>query len=103
MQKFLTFMLPVFAALIITFPFMALEFKNQHYSARDFPVALFAFLSAVSAVIALLWMSILRSIKTAGNRLLILARFTLLLSLAILWWEIVNDQLPCFLGVPNCD
>lgn len=30
-------------------------------------------------------------------------KFALLILLAILCTELVLDQMPCFLGVPNCD
>jgi len=52
-------------------------------------------------------MPILRSVP-AGNRnmpnpLSVLPRIVLLILIGWLWVSLVLDQMPCFLGVPNCD
>jgi hypothetical protein len=93
MQKFLIFMFPAFIAFISTFPFLALEFNNQQYPDRDFPVALFGVLFVTSAAIALRWRCGRQNMQIAGNKLAILVRFTLLISLVLPWWGIVKDQL----------
>ncbi|HYN81900.1 MAG TPA: hypothetical protein VES88_10395 [Gemmatimonadaceae bacterium] len=52
-------------------------------------------------------MPILRSLAT-GNRALanpvsLLPRVVFLILIAWVWVTLVVDQMPCFLGVPNCD
>jgi hypothetical protein len=50
---------------------------------------------------------ILRTVRESnnvlGNPFNFLVRITLLALITWLWAAILIDQLPCFLGVPNCD
>jgi hypothetical protein len=57
--------------------------------------------------IALL-MPIVRNLRQAGNSLManpvgLLLRIVFLLLIAWMWASLLIDQMPCFLGVPNCD
>jgi hypothetical protein len=33
----------------------------------------------------------------------LLLRITFLALILVFWVSLVNDQMPCFLGIPNCD
>jgi len=41
--------------------------------------------------------------KIAGNPISLLIKVVVLILIAWLWAGIVLDQMPCFLGVANCD
>jgi len=52
-------------------------------------------------------MPIVRNLR-AGNSLIaqpvsLLIRIVILVSVAWMWTSLLIDQMPCFLGVPNCD
>ena len=88
-------------------PFIGLQWVNRRTFHEGFPFVLFAFMSLHSLFIVLLLTPALRRLG-AERRLgalklghwggLLLAVF-----LGFLYVNLVIDQLPCFLGVPNCD
>ena len=84
----------------IVVPFIFLEAVSAGTSLARFPFALFVamFLLAVSfsAIAAPLAGRVLR-----GERSLTLG--SVLVRVVLLFVSLVLDQLPCFLGVPNCD
>jgi hypothetical protein len=73
----------------------------------DFPYPVFLVLWLVPAVSVLAVAPLIRSIR-AGETVLtgpgtLVARAGVLVLLALFWALVVSDQMPCFLGVPNCD
>ncbi len=89
---------------IIVLPFIILELVNNRQS---FPAALFGFLWLLSMAFIGITMPIAQNIRT-GNSVVatpvnLLLRVTFSALIATMWVSIVIDQLPCFLGVPNCD
>jgi hypothetical protein len=61
----------------------------------------------VAAVFFLAAGSLLRAVRAGGDLLarpgVLTLRVVILLAAALFWGGLVNDQMPCFLGVPNCD
>ena len=99
--------LPAVVGFVLVLPFILLEAINSRGFAQGFPLVLFAILWFLPTAFALVVRPIMRNAR-AGTT--VLARpASLVLSVAGLaliawaWGSIVADQLPCFLGVPNCD
>jgi hypothetical protein len=88
-------------------PFVVLQLVNRRTFHEDFPLVLFAFMFLHSLLIVLLLTPALRRLRAEGDlRALKLGHWTGLVLAAFLMFgyaELVVDQLPCFLGVPNCD
>ena len=84
-------------------PFMALELINQ----GSFPFMLFAFMSVHSLLIVLLVTPALRRLylerRLGALKLGHWAGLLLGAFLGYAYAGVVIDQLPCFLGVANCD
>jgi hypothetical protein len=91
----------------LVWPFFLLELVNRRTFHEAFPVVLFAFMFLHSLLIVLLLTPALRRLREAGHlRALKLGHWTGLALGAFLilgYAELVVDQMPCFLGVPNCD
>lgn len=95
--------------LIFMLPFPVLELWLSAAS-RDvyrFPFALFGVLWLLPTLFIAMTATILRTVR-AGNSLLahpvsLTLRVAVLAFLVFAWTGLVYDQLPCFLGVPNCD
>ena len=88
-------------------PFVVLQLLNRRAFREDFPFVLFTFMSLHTLFIVLLLVPALRRLRSERNlRALKLGHWAgLVLSafLAFAYVDVVIDQLPCFLGVPNCD
>jgi hypothetical protein len=100
----------VTAALISTLivaPFLYLELRNRPLGALNFPYPLFVLLWVLPAAFVFTAAPIVRSVRAGQNLLahpiLFLTRVTFLVLAALFWSVLINDQMPCFLGVPNCD
>ena len=92
-------------AFALVLPLAVLEAMNQSITTRTLP--LFGFLWLVPAVAVTGFLRISRWSKTPagspGARAGRLAGFVLVAFLVVVWVRLFVDQLPCFLGVPNCD
>jgi len=100
---------------LLVLPFMILDFWFQivnkptalslkNYS--DFTM-LFGFLWLLPTAFLIILVPIVRTLR-AGNSIMaspinLLFRVAFLALIAITWGSLFIDQLPCFLGVPNCD
>ena len=88
-------------------PFMVLEWVNRRDLPEDFPIVLFGFLSLLSLSFFLVLMPVVRGLRPGKgapvNRLRLLPGVVLALFIAWLYVGLVADQMPCFLGIPNCD
>jgi len=98
---------PVIISLLLVAPFAVLELVNRRNFNEGFPFPLFALLWLLPLVFIVTLMPIVRNIR-AGNSLLanpvlLLIRVIFLVFIAWMWFGIMIDQMPCFLGVPNCD
>jgi hypothetical protein len=108
MQTILTNLrLPAMVSFLLILPFMIMEVVNRQNFNEGFPVPLFIFMWVLPVLFILISTPIIRSIR-AGNSILVnpivrLIRVILLAFIVWMWFGILIDQLPCFLGVPNCD
>ena len=92
---------------LIVIPFMIMEVVTTQNLNSIFNVPLFGIMWFLPIIFILILMPIVRDVR-AGNNLtakpVILVFSLILLVLIVLAWSgIVADQMPCFLGVPNCD
>lgn len=88
-------------------PFMIMEIMNARPALGQFPFALYAAMWLLALMFVVTVRSLARSVTatdSAGRSALrLLPRIILLLAIAGAWTAGVVDQMPCFLGVPNCD
>lgn len=94
-------------ASLLVAPLLILELTYGQKSYTSFPTSLFVILWLVPVIFVALAMPLAQA-QGAGQSLAkhpvtLLLRVALLILLAIFWTGLVNDQMPCFLGVPNCD
>ena len=94
-------------AMIVPFALLELTLNQASKTVANFPFALFALLWLLPMLFTFTFMPLIRSGQTGGaltaSPLRLVGRVSLLALLALLWVAILRDQLPCFLGVPNCD
>jgi hypothetical protein len=108
MQILLTnFRLPALISFLLVIPFMIMEVVNRRNLSEGFPIPLFVIMWLLPLLFILTVTPILRNVR-AGNSLLatpilLLVRVVFLSFLVWMWFGILLDQMPCFLGVPNCD
>jgi hypothetical protein len=98
---------PVVISFLFMVPFLILELVNRRSFNEGFPFPLFALLWLLPLIFIVTLMPIVRNVR-AGNSILvqpmILAiRVVALIFVAWMWFGIVIDQMPCFMGVPLCD
>ena len=104
---FTTLRSPAIISSILVLPFMILELMNRRSFHEGFPIPLFGILWLLPMAFILILMPIVQNVQ-AGNRIMadpinLLLRVAFLILIAWLWSGIILDQLPCFLGVLNCD
>ena len=93
---------------ILVAPLLFLELRNNRPNSRASDNAvLFGVLWLLPTAFVMMAMPIIRvfrSGQTTPQRPAALAlRIALLVVVAVMWLSIVSDQLPCFMGKPNCD
>jgi drug/metabolite transporter (DMT)-like permease len=93
------------SGLIIILPFALLELINREPQ-QNFPFVLFSFLWILAAVFVFILNSLL--MKKQDERNIVFSpwfffRGILLILIAFIWIDVIIDQMPCFLGLPNCD
>ena len=98
---------PSIISSILVLPFMILEFVNRQAFHEDFPIPLFAIMWLLPLSFILILMPIVRNLRAqeriTANPFSLLLGVVFLILLAWLWVGLIHDQMPCFLGVPNCD
>ena len=91
---------------VLVLPLLLLEWMNTRGFPAGFPAALFLFLWILGAAFVVILMPMLRT-RADGRRatpsIADAARVVLLMVIAAVWVTLVTDQMPCFLGFPNCD
>lgn len=98
-----------FISFILVLPFAILESLNQTITRQNAPglILLFGLLWLLPTAFIATLVPIVRTVR-AGNGILaspmsLLFRLAFLALVATMWSGLLLDQLPCFLGVPNCD
>ena len=94
---------------ILVLPFALLESLNSTITKQNAPglIVLFGLLWLLPVAFIVILVPIVRTVR-AGNSLManpinLLLRVTFLALIAWFWGSLFIDQLPCFMGVPNCD
>ncbi len=100
-----TAMLALLASAAVVAPLLLMELRNQPASRVEFPAALFAVLWLLATGFFLVAIPAVRSLRSglASNPMTLVWRAAAMGLLGLNWASLVRDQLPCFLGVPNCD
>ena len=102
-----SFVTPLLISSTLVAPFIVLQWVNRRAFYEAFPFVLFTFMSLHSMFSVLLATPALRHLRSERNlRALKLGQWAGLVLSAVLifaYADVVIDQLPCFLGVPNCD
>jgi len=94
-------------SLLLILPFMIMEVVNRRNFNEGFPISLFVIMWLLPVLFILTGMPILRNVR-AGNSVLVkpvilLIKVVFLILIVWFWGILLIDQMPCFLGVPNCD
>lgn len=100
------FRTPALVGFALVLPFLILEVINRRGFHEDFPITLFGLLWLLPFSFVLIFMPLVRGPSARSRGLvarLLLPRAVLLPFIAWFWISLTADQLPCFLGVPNCD
>ena len=108
MRRFLKILsLPAIIGALLVIPFMILELVNRRGLHEDYPIGLFGLLWLLAVVFVLILMPLVRSVRARDlivrRPIGLLLRIGSLGLIAWMWFGIVLDQMPCFLGVPLCD
>ena len=98
---------PAFIGLLFVIPFMIMEAVNTQNINAIFNVPLFGIMWLLPTTFMIVLMPIVRNIL-AGNSLManpasLLISVVFLVLIGFMWTSLLMDQMPCFLGVPNCD
>lgn len=92
---------------LLVLPFVILESVYGRTSYSSFPFPLFAILWILPSIFIFIGMPVARNLlagnSITANPVTLLFRVAFLVIIGVMWASLVNDQLPCFLGVPNCD
>ena len=99
--------LPAVISLLLVIPFMIMEVINRRNFNEGFPILLFVIMWLLPTLFTITVTPIVRNLRM-GNSVLVnpvtlVLRVVFLAFLAWVWFGAVIDQMPCFLGVPNCD
>lgn len=84
---------------LVVLPFMLLEVANRQNLNTEFPGVLFV----VMWLLAALFTAGVLSLVQTRRGVAFVPRIVLVILIALFWIGLVADQMPCFLGVPNCD
>jgi hypothetical protein len=110
MQKIFTSLrAPAFISFILVLPFALLEFSFNTVNKQNAPglTVLFGLLWLLPTAFIVILAPLVRNIRVGNNvmanPMALLLRVAFLTLIAMMWGGIIVDQLPCFLGVPNCD
>jgi hypothetical protein len=99
--------MPAMLSSLVVLPFMILELMNRQSLPEEFPVVLFGVMWLLAFAFIAIMLPIVRELRAADRRtispLRLLPRVLFLVAIAWFWAGLVYDQMPCFLGVPNCD
>lgn len=99
---------PALISLLLVIPFMIMEVVNTRNLNAIFNVPLFGFMWLLPTIFILILVPIVRNLRRAGNSLManpvsLFISVIFLVLIAWMWASLLIDQMPCFLGVPNCD
>lgn len=98
---------PVLLGLLCVLPFAVMEIVNLGRIPDPFPYAIFLYLWLMFALFLICLFAIVRIAKSRVNKqerlpAILLNALVLLFSVMSIVY-LLADQMPCFLGMPNCD
>ena len=106
-SKLKRFLTPIWLGLLCVLLFVIMESVNLGGIPDPFPYAIFLYLWLMFALFLLCLFAILRLAKSRVSKKERLPAYLLnalvLIFTAISIVALIVDQMPCFLGVPNCD
>jgi hypothetical protein len=92
---------------LLIVPFMIMEAVNRRNFNEGFPFPLFIIMWFLPVLFIFTGTPIVRNVRAGSsilaNPVILLFRVVFMILLAWFWAVLLIDQLPCFLGVPNCD
>ncbi len=98
---------PASLGTLLVIPIMLLEWFNRRSFNEAFPFGLFALLWLLPATFTFILGTLIRNLRApngpATSTVVVFFGGLALILLAWLWGSILFDQMPCFLGLPNCD
>jgi hypothetical protein len=98
---------PAIISFALIIPFIVMESVNRRNFNQEFPFVLFGFLWVLPIIFITTLMPIVRNLQAGNNiiakPIIFLLQVIVLTFIGWMWISIVVDQMPCFLGVPNCD
>jgi hypothetical protein len=104
-----SFKLAALISSILVLPFAILESLNNTMTKQNAPslLVLFGLLWLLPMAFIITLVPIVRAVRggnsVMANPLYLLFRVGFLALTALMWVGIIIDQLPCFMGVANCD
>jgi len=98
---------PILLGFLCVLPFAVMEIVNLGRIPNPFPYAIFLYLWLMFALFLICLFAIVRIAKSRVNKqerlpAILLNALVLLFSVMSIVY-LLADQMPCFLGVPNCD
>ena len=99
---------PAIASAMLVFPLAILEFMFNTVNRQSAPslLVLFGFLWLLPVTFLAVLSPMVRHARTgneSSTAAVFFLRLTFLAIVALVWGSLLVDQLPCFLGAPNCD
>ena len=94
---------------ILVLPFAILESLNNTLTKQNAPglILLFGMLWLLPMAFIVILVPIVRTVQAGQsvmmNPINLLFRVVFLALIAMIWGSLIIDQIPCFMGVPNCD
>lgn len=102
-----SFVTSILLSAILVVPFAVLQLVNRRALQEEFPFVLFTFMSLHSLFLVLSLTPALRRLRAERSFAALQPRHWVGLIvgafLVLIYVNVIVDQLPCFLGVPNCD
>ena len=94
---------------LLVLPFAILESLNNTIATQNAPglIVLFGLLWLLPVAFIVILVPLVRTVRAGEtfltNPINLLLRVALLTLIAMMWGDLLIDQIPCFMGVPNCD
>lgn len=98
---------PALISTLLVLPFVVLELVNRRGFNEGFPVTVFGLMWLLPLGFIVLLLPIVRrrpaGPMTPAERLSLWTRIAVMGLIGFIWVALVADQMPCFVGQPNCD
>jgi hypothetical protein len=98
---------PAIISFLLILPLMIMEVVNWRNFNEGFPIPLFVIMWLLPMLFIVTGMPIMRNLRAGNaiiaNPVLLFIRIVFLAFIVWMWFGILFDQMPCFLGIPNCD